>query len=497
MENNQSKTLSDQQGKDTKNHTISSDKPIVLNPQFEPLMTPEVFKNHMNTIKDSLNSNGKNQNRFPCEVFPEAIQEIITTTNESLNFPIDFIGAALLYAISISIGNTHKIEIKTGWAESAVLYLSIVGQRGTNKSHPLSWALKPIEKRDNVAYQEYLANKEKYDKESDLSKQELVDQGIEEIVKPIWKQHIISDITPEALVETLKYNTRGLGMYADELASWFKNFDRYSKGSEEQFWLSNWNGKPITINRKTSDDIRISSPFISVGGTIQPAVLDELARNRTENGFIDRILFVYPENLKRERWSEKELTPQITDNWNHIVSNILDLPLNLDNNNNPQPKVLKFSKEAKERIFKWQWEMTDQSDKPENEANSGIYAKIEMYAARLALCLEMSHYACNPRRNKYENTVGIEAVEGAIKLVEYFKLNAIKVNSFVSKEISPLDRLPNDKKAIYKALPDTFETKKGVEIAESMGMPERSFKRLLNNKELFEKPTRGEYEKLY
>ncbi len=91
--------------------------------------------------------------------------------------------------------------------------------------------------------------------------------------------------------------------------AWFKNFNRYNKGSEEQFWLSVWSGKAIRINRKTTEPTFIAKPFISVIGTIQPAVLNELADKRTENGFLDRLLFVAPENLKKEYWSETELNP--------------------------------------------------------------------------------------------------------------------------------------------------------------------------------------------
>lgn len=71
----------------------------------------------------------------------------------------------------------------------------------------------------------------------------------------------------------------------DELASWFKNFNRYNKGSEQEFWLSVWSGNTVKVNRKTSDQYNIPLPFISVAGTIQPGVLNELADNRTENGF--------------------------------------------------------------------------------------------------------------------------------------------------------------------------------------------------------------------
>ncbi len=67
-------------------------------------------------------------NRFPVEVFPLPVQQIITATNENLNFPIDFIGPSLLYAVSVTVGNTHRVEVKKGWLESSVLYLSIVAR---------------------------------------------------------------------------------------------------------------------------------------------------------------------------------------------------------------------------------------------------------------------------------------------------------------------------------------------------------------------------------
>ena len=268
------------------------------------------------------------QNPFPVDVFPKAVQEIITATNESLNFPIDFIGASMLYAVSVSIGNTYKVEVKKGWQEGVVLYLAIVGRAGTNKSHPFSFALKPIEVEDRINYQHYQRDLKEFEALNALTKAEKKEQGIEEIVKPILKQYLVTDFTPEALTEVHKFNKRGIGVYADELASWFNNFNRYNKGSEEQFWLSNWSGKPIRINRKTSEPTYIPLPFIPVAGTIQPSVLNQLADNRTENGFLDRLLFVAPENLKKECWNEKELSTSIFDNWENIISNLLKLTLN-------------------------------------------------------------------------------------------------------------------------------------------------------------------------
>ena len=468
-------------------------KNIWDNEDLTPITSGVVQKHFKKLQKNVETEQQAKQNPFPIEVFPEPIQEIITATNESLNFPIDFIGASILYAISVSIGNTYRAEIMRGYEQNAVLYLAIVGRPGTNKTHPLKWAMKPIEQRDTLKFQDYQKKKQEYDTIAALTKKEREQQGYDEPVKPIWEQYLISDITPEALVSVHSCNKRGLGVNVDELASWFKNFNRYNKGSEQEFWLSVWSGNTVKVNRKTSDQYNIPVPFISVAGTIQPGILNELAKNRTENGFLDRLLFVVPDNLKKEYWSETELNPSIVENWQTIISNLLDVPIIQDENNTPKPKILRFTADAKQLLFEWQQDLTDQSNKPENVAITGINAKMEMYAVRLALILQMIRYACNEDNNQ---AVGIEAVQGALKLVEYFKRTAIKVHSIVNNA-SPLDKLPTDRQSLYTKLPDTFTTNEGVQVAKSMGMAERTFKRFLNNKELFKWLRQGEYEKLF
>jgi len=431
-------------------------------------------------------------NHFPVEVFPLQIQQIITATNENLNFPIDFIGASLLYAVSVAIGNTHRVEVKRGWLESSVLYLAIVARAGTNKSHPLSFALQPIVEQDKRTYRIFQDDLKEYNRQMVKFKKSKSKEEIDEPVKPIWQKFLLSDFTPEALAEVHKFNKRGIGVIVDELAGWFKNFNRYNKGSEMEFWLSVWSGKPINIDRKTGEPVFIPLPFVSVAGTIQNGILNELAKDsRTQNGFIDRILFVIPDNIQKEYWSETDLSPVVSDNWERIISNLLSLSITNDETLNPIPIVLKFTPEAKRILFEWQKANTDQINNAENEGISGIYSKLEVYAIRLALILEMMRYAC---KESDKLTISVEAIQGALKLVEYFKKSAVKVNSFLSNT-SPLDKHPADKQALYNALPDTFTTETGLQVAESFGVAERTFKRFLNERELFNRISRGEYGK--
>lgn len=479
--------------------TKDGDKDINLNtitPAFEfdkyGIGVEDIKTEADQLLKKGYEIQERKTNRFPVEVFPLSVQQVITATNENLNFPIDFIGASLLYAVSVAVGNTHSVEVKKGFQQSAVLYLAIVARAGTTKSHPLSFALHPIVEQDKRTYRQYEQQRQEYEKAVSLSKKEREEQTIDEPIKPVWQKFLLSDFTPEALAEVHKFNKRGIGVYVDELAGWFKNFNRYNKGSEMEFWLSQWSGKPINIDRKTGEPVFIPLPFISVAGTIQKGILNELAKDsRTQNGFIDRILFVIPDNIQKEYWSETDLPPVVSENWERIILNLLGLSVSNDDTLNPSPEVLKFTPEAKKVLFEWQKVNTDQSNEAESEALSGIFSKMDMYVLRLALILEMLRYACN---ESDKQAVSIEAVQGAVKLVEYFKNSAVKVNSILTNA-SPLDKHPADKQALYKALPDTFATETGLLIAEGLGFAERTFKYFLNEKDLFTRISRGEYEK--
>lgn len=446
-------------------------------------------KRFLNKHKEVLE---RKSNPFPVEVFPLPVQQIINATNENLNFPIDFIGASLMYAASIAIGNTHTIQVKQGFQQNAVLYLAIVSRAGTNKSHPLSFALQPIFEQDRKEYKEYAKQMKVWEQYLNLSKKDREKQGLPEMIKPVCQKFIVSDFTPEALAEVHRNNQRGIGVYVDELAGWFKNFNRYNKGSEMEFWLSQWSGKQINIDRKLGMPIYIPLPFVSVAGTIQNGLLNELEKDsRTQNGFIDRILFVIPDNVQKQYWSENDLPPNVTENWQRIITGLLNMPIEFDAFENVKPTVLKFTPEAKSYLYEWQKTNTDQTNKATSEALSGIFSKMDMYVLRLALILELMRYACNEGNKE---AISIEAVKGAVKLVEYFKKSAVKVNSILN-DCSPLDKIPTDKQNLYNSLPEVFTTELGLQIAEGLEIPERTFKYFLNDKELFTRLSRGEYEK--
>jgi hypothetical protein len=432
---------------------------------------------------------------FPVDAFPPTIQKIINATNASLQFPVDFMGSAILFAASVAIGNSVRIRVKEGWDETALIYIANVGRAGTTKTHPLTFALKPIAIRDAANHREYLRQKEAYETAVTLSKKDREELGIspETPSKPYYVKHLVSDITPEALGVVHSHNLRGLGLHADELAGWFGNFNRYHKGSEETFWLQNWSNQQVRIDRKSGDPILISCPFVSVAGNIQNGILKELAKsNRTQNGFIDRILFAAPLNLTKAKWTRVSLDPEIPGLWASIINRLFCLPLYQDDNGEPIAKVVTFTSEAFSILEQWQHKNADICNSTENEIMASIYSKLDIHVIRIALIIYLLECADNAVE---PDQIPEDTVKAAIRLIEYFRLSAHRVQELITAK--PIDGLPEDKRRVYSELPKEFTTEEAVTIGISLNMPERTIKRFLKDSRFFRHMKHGQYEKRY
>ena len=325
-----------------------------------------------------------------------------------------------------------------------------------------------------------------------MSKKERLEAGLDEFPQaPVRKRFLVSDITPEGLSLIHAQNPRGLCLWSDELSAWFKNFNRYNNGSEEQFWLSVFNAKPTISDRKsTQSSIFIRRPYISVIGTIQKKILGELVKGeRSSNGFIDRILFVMPESVLKSRWNDRETPEELEIQWQQIIDKLIAQDCPRDEKNELQPQCLPFDEDAKQRLYGWQHENARQCDMETNDALVGIYCKLEIYIIRFCLIIQLARWTCGECD---KHTIDLESVNRAILLAEYFRTTAVKVQTAVSQEqLSELHR------NIYLNLPQIFTTAEGIGIAESYGMKEHAFKMFLKRHigTLFRKENHGEYSK--
>ncbi|MFV0173674.1 YfjI family protein [Empedobacter falsenii] len=416
------------------------------------------------------------QNIFPLEIFPPKIQELILELKQTMNFPIDYSSCAILYAVSVAIGNKVQLKVKNGWIEKSILFIVLVGRTGDIKSHSISFFINDLFKIDQKNNSHYQQIKREYDKMAPEKKGDLK--------VPILTQLLLNDFTTEALVKSHYNNPRGVGLYSDEIAGFFKSFNKYHGGSgDEELYLSLWAGKPIVKNRSGGDEFRIDDTKIDIIGSIQEAILESTFKNsKMKNGFIDRFLFSFPYQYVNNKWNDRELEHSTIDWYSNFINKIY-------NEANKNDVLLEFDEQAKIHIFKWQ--NLDEMDF-DFEYQRGIAVKLQQYVLRFSIVLEVINSFCE---DKSLSKIDINTVISAIKLRDYFFETALKV--FEKIDSNYYETLTETQKKVFNKLPSTFKTGEAIKmVCNSNLMKERSLKSFLNNRILFRKIDHGKYEKL-
>jgi hypothetical protein len=240
----------------------------------------------------------------------------------------------------------------------------------------------------------------------------------EKVEVPQLRKMLMQDFTPESLQFCHFKNPRGLGACNDELMAWVNNFNRYAKGSAEQFWLSNHSGT-FTDNLRSDKYIRIEHCFVSVIGTIQPELLKAFAEGRIHNGFLDRILFAYPYGLKKTKWNRKNLNPDYMHGYEDVINKLLKMEFS------GTPKYIHFEKSAEDKLYEWQSDNTDKANH-ENAMSyvPGICNKLDTITPRIALILQLLHDKCD---GKETLQIELDCINKAIDLIEYYRMGAYRV----------------------------------------------------------------------
>jgi hypothetical protein len=405
---------------------------------------------------------------FPLGIFPTAVRKIIAVLESELGFPIPFISCALLHAAATAIGNAAMLSFK--WVEAANLYMMFVAAPSTSKSHPVQWAYRPLAERDKRNYQLARKSAGEY----------------------IFHKTLLTDATIEATLKALATNPRSICILSDEVAGFLNSMSRFF-----QHWLSLWNRISITVDRKTTGITMITHPFVSLIGTLQTGILANVFRRgqKDENGMLDRFLVVFPQNLSRKGWSRTHTRNiQIESEWDQIIEKLLSLPTSMDADGNLVTNFMTLSEEAADILITYQNKPPKPFPGVVEFIHDRIAGKLDQYLLRLCIPIQLLRWACEDAN---KNIVDAETARYATTLVSYFRNEAMLAWEHINVK-NPLDGLSEKQLNIYTRLSNEFQTKKGISIAESQGMGERTFKYWLKTGVgLFKRLGFGLWEKKY
>ena len=428
--------------------------------------------------------------RFPYkEVYPSILADLIEELETKLGYPIDYTSACFLLAFGVAIGNTTHVKFKASFIENAALYCVLVGKPARGKTAPLNYCLKSINNRNKKLYNEFLKAKKDY--EANKARKDAGEE-VEPMEFPTLKICALNDITLETMLQCMSNNQRGILVFHDELKGLIANFNRYNKGSDTETFLTMWSHTPISVTRKSSGHFQIDAPFCSIIGGTQPDVLKDMF-GKQENGFTDRWLFVLLLDNNIAEWTDLEVDKAKEEKVEAAFELLFNLPEIIGEDGCIIPNVLEFTKEARAMLIGWRNEVhREQAMADENETYVTAHLKMDIMVLRFALILEMMYWAFGEGNG---SAVGVRAVEGAIKLVDYFKYQ-VQVLHQLSVD-NDVRLLMGDAQAkLYAALPNyAFKTSDGIKIASRFEQSEWQFKRFLKKEKFFENKGFGQWRK--
>lgn len=368
---------------------------------------------------------------------------------ESYQCPLEFVLIPMINVFSSIAGNT--VILNDGKFMNAPAHnIVVVAPSGSNKSQPMKYALKPLLKLNHNLYEDWKAQKRKWNEDKSESKEE----------EPKLKQIIISDSTPEAKNQALCDNPNGILEYSDEIATKMNNVGRYSNTKDFSAELSLWDSTDVIVNRKGEDAIVVQTPFYSVMGTIQPSIVASVfgTSNLVNSGYVQRWLWIYPDIYTFPQYKDSIISPKTIEAYEKSVRNFYSVIQGT--------KYLEVSltDDAKELYKEYYNKLQEKKTIAEDDYSRAIYAKLSIQCLRWALSLHILEWAMNTVEKK--EVLSAQTMEYAIKCMDYFEYTAFKVQNLINGD-KPMVQLT--KQDVLKRLFEFYPNINQSELARTLG----------------------------
>lgn len=388
---------------------------------------------------------------FPVSVLPEPVGQFVLAVSKSTQTPVDLAGTLVLSATA-AIVSSLTLHIRRGFGVPLNLYTICVLAVGEGKSPVYREIISPLraieeqlqdEARPIIAKkiaeqkvaQANLSALEKRLTQKNIKPQEranLIPQlqdaqlALEAITVPAPPRLYAQDATPEGLLKLLAEQGGRIALLDDEGGELIELLSRYGSGGRSNVgvYLRGHDGGRLTTDRSTKAPVDIDAVRLTLGVTVQPKVIHDLARDPTlrGRGLLARILFSVPASIVGfRRTSAPPIPGEVAKVFSSILSTLSELTFG---SGAPQLSPMRLTRQARERFDEWSQNHERRLRPSGDLASVADWAnKLPGQVGRLAGILHAMSFPEDPT----ERRVTSRTIESAIQVAEYFTEHSMAV----------------------------------------------------------------------
>jgi len=321
-------------------------------------------------------------NEPPIYGLPQPVQDFIIDVCTKKQVPIEFVLSPLL-AVAGTMAGRNAVLDGRGYENSPCFWCMVIGDAGANKSFPQALITEPLDRINRDLIQANKVELQQWQTECATLTKNSKGEHPTLPPRPPKCRVEVSDTTREALDEIIAGSPCGVCQVRDELSGWLADIGRYGKSGEIQSYLSYWNGKGATIDRKgevgTTEADRV---LFNICGTTQPDVLpDCFPKQYIVNGFAHRFMFFWPQIIPPKKIERYPLKPD-TSQWDRLMQNL--------NAIRQTTTRLTLSEEATDIAMQYEQEIEGAKALAEtSQYEMGALSKLNIYMLRLACVTRM------------------------------------------------------------------------------------------------------------
>lgn len=349
---------------------------------------------------------------FPCEVLPEALQELALSAKMSFGYPVEFVAVPGLSVLAAAVGGAYVLQAMGGWVSRPILWTAVVAPPGSAKTPAQRLVTKPLVDIDSelyTAYEDALA----------AHQEELMGlkKGEPGPPPPTRQRSRVADVNIAALGRVLRENERrGIVWVSNELAAIVGGLDqnRHGQGSERPRFMELWDGDPWAVDRIERGSLHIRHPLVSVVGGLVP---DRIGLLSAGDGMGARFLRTFHPRVGMAVSNPGvPLRDGVEAAWDRLVRQLVERQ-----DPDLEPAILTLRPDAQETWVSFQNELQGFYGLDTTSTfGQEVIAKSVEQMLRLALVL---HCASNPQA--VPPMIRPETVEDAAQLARYFATQAL------------------------------------------------------------------------